>query len=62
MKFSDKALRQIGRKLLERTDRMTLQEDAPYPEKPGSHARSPRPWTLGRQRKAAVLTFRKRLR
>ena len=32
MKLSDKALRQIGRKLLDRTDTHTNQDDSPFPE------------------------------
>lgn len=62
MKLSDKALRQIGRKLLDRTDSNPLQDDTPLPGKPAVAARAMSLRGLGRKRKAAVLTFKKRPR
>jgi hypothetical protein len=60
MKLSDKALRLIGRKLLDRTDSPHLQDNPPLPGKPVVPARGAR--ASGRKRKAAVLAFKKRRR
>jgi len=63
MKLSDKALRQIGRKLLARPDESPLRAYPATREKHVPQLRAAQPWRLGRkQRKAAVLTFRKRQR
>jgi len=61
MKLSDKALRQIGRQLLARPDAKPLRNSAAPAEKQTTQARTAQPWRLARpQRKAAVLTFKKR--
>jgi hypothetical protein len=62
MTFSDKALRQIGRKLLERTDSCTLQDDTSDAGIPGPGAGSRRLHTGTRAGKAHVLEFRKHRR
>jgi hypothetical protein len=62
MTFSDKALRQIGRKLLERTDSCTLQDDTSDTEKPHPGAGSRYLHAGKRAGKAKVLDFRKHRR
>jgi len=63
MKLSDKALRQIGRKLLDRTDTHPNQDDSPNTGKnPVTPSRGLRQRIRKRARTGAVLPFRKRLR
>lgn len=61
MKLSDKALWQIGRKLLARADAAPLRDSTAPAEKQTTQPRNTQPWRFARkQRKAAVLTFKKR--
>ena len=63
MKLSDKALRQIGRKLLDRTDTHTNQDDSPFPGKaPATRCGGLDQGTCGDPPAAAVLPFKKRER
>lgn len=61
MKLSDKALRQIGRKLLDRTAGTLPPNDKSAPPKRATNTGRAHPrWLARKQRKAAVLTFKKR--
>jgi hypothetical protein len=62
MTFSDKALRQIGRKLLDRTDSCTLQDDTTDTENPRLRAGDRHLHAGARAGKADVLEFRKHRR
>jgi hypothetical protein len=61
MKLSDKALRQIGRKLLDRTaGTLPLNNMAVPLKRAANKGRTHPQWLARKQRKAAVLTFKKR--
>lgn len=63
MKLSDKALRQIGRKLLDRTDTHTNQDDSPFPEQPPvTRCSGLDQSACGAPPAAAVLPFKRRKR
>ena len=62
MKLSDKALRQIARKLLDRQDISTRQAPMDIPARPTRNLRGQPLRAPGRQDRAAVLHFKKRLR
>ncbi len=60
MKLSDKALRQIGRKLLDRPDSTPHQDDRPHTDPAPTGTPGPLTHNSGPTRTAAVLNFRKR--